>query len=256
MRTHTLLGLVAAGALLLCTRDVSAQDVSMAMALATGVGVEDLQRRVDAVERKAIANETFSAADKAFLRDLYSTMAAGAKGSVLLAQSGRLMDRYLDGSGQPLELDPAIFRDNARVRQQLNRLTTRITSGKKGPHRSPRFYMPDPSKLDSVTGLYWGTVEGSLRVRADGTKVAHFRAEVPWEWPSYESLKKRYGTPHAETFLLPNLRSLADPSRALRVENGLGEYLVRLGLAKPFLSWAEWDEPLAPAAAAPDTDDL
>jgi hypothetical protein len=29
---------------------------------------------------------------------------------------------------------------------------------------------------------------------------------------------------------------------ALFVDNGLGEYLVQLGLAKPFVAYAEWDE--------------
>jgi hypothetical protein len=106
-----------------------------------------------------------------------------------------------------------------------------------------------------VTGLYWGTVEARPRTLADGTRVVHFRAEVPWEWPSYESLRKKYGTPHAETFLLPNLRSLASgPAYALHIENGLGEYLVRLGLAKPFVAWAEWDEPLGAKPASRDDD--
>ncbi|HEY8074268.1 MAG TPA: hypothetical protein VIF62_09165 [Labilithrix sp.] len=226
------------------TAGAAADETSIAITLATGADIARLQRRVDGLERKAIANAAFSADDKAFLRDLYGAMASGASHSVVFAQSGRLMDRYLDGSGKPLELDAAIFRDNARVRQKLDVLVA--LSAKDGAtHRSSRFYMPDPSKLDSVTGLYWGTVETSIRVGKDGTKVAHCRAEVPWEWPSYESLQRKYGTPHAETFVLPNLGSLAGGA-PLRIENGLGEYLVRLGLAKPFLAWAEWDEPLKP----------
>jgi hypothetical protein len=224
--------------------DVSAQEASIAVTLATGAGIQPLQRRVRGLEDKAIANASFSADDKAFLHDLYAAMALGAKHSVVLAQSGRMMERYLDRSGAPLELDPAIFSRNTRVRREMDRLKRRMSAAPGVVQRSPRFYMPDPSTLDSVTGLYWGTVQGSLRTRPDGARVFHFRAEVPWEWPSYESLRARYGTPHAETFVLPNLRSLAGgPAYALHIENGLGEYIVRLGLAKPFVAWAEWDEP-------------
>jgi hypothetical protein len=226
---------------------LSPQRAAIIMTLASGTNIEELQLRVEAMENKAIANESFSAADKEFLRDLYSAMAFGAKKLGTFAQSGRMMDRYLECSGTPLELEPSIFSKNARVRAQVRVLAEKMSAKNAAPsrvYRSPRFYMPDPSTPDSVMGLYWGTVEGSIRVNADGSHVFHYRAEVPWEWPSYESLRKKYGTPHAETFPLPNLRSvIGGPRYALHIENGLGEYLVRLGLAKPFVAWGEWDEP-------------
>lgn len=229
--------------------DISAQEMSIAFTLATGANITAVQHRVTSLEAKAIADNRFSDDDKAFLHDLYAAMAIGAKSTVVFRQSGRMMDRYLEGSGAPLELDATIFSKNARVRQQMSLLAKTMSAASSAAdrarrHRSPRFYMPDPSTLDSVTGLYWGTVEGTVRARADGTKVFHWRAEVPWEWPSYESLRKRYGTPHAETFVLPNPRSIALGTRyALHIENGLGEHLVRLGIAKPFVAWAEWEEP-------------
>lgn len=241
-------GLVAALASLAVASDVSAQEMSLAFTLATGANIEAVQRRVTALETKAIASAPFAEDDKAFLRDLYTAMALGAKSTVVFRESGRMMDRYLDRSGAPLELGAPIFSENARVRHQMRLLEKQMTAASSAkdrarPRRSPRFYMPDQSKLDSVTGLYWGTVEGTVRARADGTKVFHWRAEVPWEWPSYESLRKRHGTPHAETFDLPNARSLVEgPRYALHIENGLGEYLVRLGIAKSFVAWAEWDE--------------
>lgn len=225
--------------------DVTMQEASIAATLATGANIEPLQQRVDAMEKKAIAKAPFTADDKRFLHDLYAAMALGAKHSVVLRQSGRMMERYLDGTGKDLELEPAIFTKNAKVRAQTKKLAVQMAKAAPGRiHRSPRFYMPDPSSPDSVAGLYWGTVEGSVHANADGTRVFHYRAEVPWEWPSYDSLRKRYGTPHAETFVIPNARVLVGgPRFALHIENGLGEYLVHLGLAKPFLAWAEWDEP-------------
>ena len=235
------LALAVSLAVLPALADVTSQEAAIALTLATGAGIEPLQRQVTSIENKAIANGQFSEYEKVFLRDLYGAMAAGAKTSVVLGQSGRLMDRYLDKTGEPLELDARIFSGNARVRREIERLPR--DPGR--VHRSPRFYMPNASSLDSITGLYWGTVEGTVRANADGQTVFHVRAEVPWQWPSYESLQTRYGTPHAETFVLPNLRSAVSGDRyGLHIENGLGEYLVRLGLAKPFLAWAEWDEPL------------
>ena len=233
------------GATLVLGSDVTAQEASLAATLATGANIESVQRRVDELERKAIANAPFTADDKRFLRDLYAAMALGAKRSVVLRESGRMMERYLEATGADLELDPTIFSKNAKVRAQMHQLAAKLSTAPAGHvQRSPRFYMPDSSSLDSVTGLYWGTVQATLRVDANGAHLIHYRAEVPWEWPSYESLRKRYGTPHAETFLVPNLRTLVGgPRYALHIENGLGEYLVRLGLAKPFVAWAEWDEP-------------
>ena len=89
-------------------------EASIALTLATGANIEELQRRVDAMEKKAIANEHFSAADKQFLHDLYAAMALGAKKTIVFQQSGRMMDRYLEGSGKPLELEPSIFSKKTR----------------------------------------------------------------------------------------------------------------------------------------------
>lgn len=53
--------------------------------------------------------------------------------------------------------------------------------------------------------------------------------------------------------VLPNPISLvAGKEHALAVDNGLGEYLTRLGLAKTFVASATWREaPYAPAGNAP-----
>ena len=71
---------------------------------------------------------------------------------------------------------------------------------------------------------------------------ADYRLE-PEIWPSYASLKQKYGDYHAESFPLPNLKSIVFGRQyALFVDNGLGEHLSRVGLAKPFLAFAEWEE--------------
>jgi hypothetical protein len=70
-----------------------------------------------------------------------------------------------------------------------------------------------------------------------------WRAEVPWEWPSYASLNEKYNDPHAESFPIPNASCLFfGIEGAITIDNGLGEYITRLDLAKPFLAYAVWPE--------------
>jgi hypothetical protein len=220
------------------------QRLGLAFTLATGVGTSSLQDKIDALESKAVRREPFSAEDRELLSDFYRTLATGAKLSVLVAQTGHLMDHYLDGSGKDFELGADIYRDNAKVQRQLGVLRQRLGKSCKAVHlESPTFYMPDTSKIDSVFGLYHGRVFIQQEPGLAGACVRHVRAEVPWFWPSYASLRDKYGSAHAESFPLPNAQSLLFGQKlALYVDNGLGQYLVELGLAKPFLAYAEWDE--------------
>jgi hypothetical protein len=217
----------------------------MAFTLATGIGTPTLQKRIDDLEDKAIRRQSFSDDDKEFLEDLYRTMATGGKLTIVVGQTGRLMDHYLDGSGEDYELEPRIFTENVRVQRQMKALRRRVNLERCWPQktvRSPRFYMPHRSSIDSVFGLYHGTLELTLERRGDRC-VEKWRGEVPWQWPSYKSLKRKRGRYHAESFPMPNAYSLvAGQKHALRIDNGLGEYLVQLDLAKPFVAYAEWEE--------------
>ena len=77
----------------------------LALTLASGLGIDDVQARVDALEEKAIKGKGFTEADKAFLRDLYTCFAKGAKLTLILRQSGQLMDHYLSRTGEPLRIE-------------------------------------------------------------------------------------------------------------------------------------------------------
>jgi hypothetical protein len=102
--------------------------------------------------------------------------------------------------------------------------------------------MPHRSNLDSVFGLYHGKLHVTQQKRADACSL-RWRAEVPWVWPSYASLRKKYGTPHGESFPIPNLKSLLfGREHSLFVDNGLGYHLEEVGLAKSFLAFSEWSE--------------
>lgn len=101
--------------------------------------------------------------------------------------------------------------------------------------------MPDESNTDSVFGLYHGELYLRVTRDAEGKCNFHYRAEVPWIWPSYASLEEKYGNPHAESFPLPNLTSLFfGGAHALFVDNGLGQYLEELSLARRFLAFRRW----------------
>jgi hypothetical protein len=220
--------------------------LGIAFTLGTGIGVEALQARIDELEAKAIRRTPLLEGDRAFLVDFYSTLATGGKLSLIARQTGKMMDHYLSRAGTPYELEPEIFAKNRRVQSQAELLRKRATRSKCGSgerFKSPTFYMPDRSQWDSVFGLYHGTLELTKHLEPDGGCRLHFRAEVPWIWPSYASLTKKYGSPHAESFPLPNVRSLVlGHDHGLYVDNGLGHYLEEVGIARSFLAFAEWSE--------------
>ena len=215
----------------------------IAMRLATGIDIGTLQGQIDSLEALAINKRPFSADQKAFLREFYTTLGKGARLTLVLGESGRLMDHYLNGAGEDFEIDDSIFRGNAKVQAQMATLRERLQSGQGPTLTSPTFHMPDSSNWDSVFGLYYGTLSVTEIKAPDGGTSLAWRAEVPWTWPSYESLKKKYGNYHAENFPLPNPISLvAGQEHALKVDNGLGEYLTHLELAKSFVAFATWRE--------------
>lgn len=220
-----------------------------ALAVGTGIGRDALQARVDAVEEKAVRGEPFSADDRAFLVDLYRTIATGGRVVVFARRSGRLLHHYLDGSGADLRLDPGIFTGNAKVRRRMAALRAAAAAA---PVDEPvalssgTFYMPDASQADSVYGLYDGTLRVERVAAPGGARVLRWRAEVPWTWPSYAEIELEHGDPHAECFPLPSVASAWLGGEPLRIDNGLGERLAQEGLARPFLAYAEWDEPLEP----------
>lgn len=219
----------------------------LALTLASGIGIDELQAQVDALEQKAIDGQPFTEADRAFLRDLYTCFAKGAKLTYVLRQSSQLMDHYLSRTGEPLEIRPRIFFGSGAVREQMDRLRRRVMEdwadgSLAEEYSSGTFHMGQPEFFDASAGLYYGSLRVRPRVVGDRL-LLRWRAELPWQWPSYPSLCDKYGDYHALCFPLPNARSLLQgPRYSLWIDDGLGEYLAQVGLAKPFLAWSEWDE--------------
>jgi hypothetical protein len=225
----------------------------MAISLASGLGLHGIQARVNGLEAKAIKDAAFTPQDKRFLHDLYACFAKGGRLTIILRQTGGMMAHYLSANGTPYKTGARIFLKNKKVRARMADLKDKMltdirnTRPLKDEYASPTFYMPDPSCLDSLFGLYYGRLILRREVRPDGRVQFHWRAEVPWEWPSYESQTTESKNPHAKTSRIPDILAfLGNHNSGLLIDDGLGEYLVRLGLAKPFLLFSEWTEILNP----------
>lgn len=198
------------------------------------------------MEANAIAKGDFDDGEVAFLRDFYTTLYKGAGLLVVLSESSKMMEPYLERSGEPLLVAPSIFHTNRKVIHEMGKVEKEMASSPilHPSCRSPIFYMPDPSNVDSVFGLYYGHIEAKP-LRKDGRIEVRWRAEVPWEWPSYDFLKQKHGDYHAESFPTPNITFFALGGKgAVYVDNGLGEYISRLGIAKPFNVYSEWTSTL------------
>ncbi|MGJ8640442.1 MAG: hypothetical protein ACSHYA_13730 [Opitutaceae bacterium] len=219
-------------------------ELPIALTLATGIQRGNLQASIDRCEAKAINGEAFNDEEIQFLNDLYTCLYKGARLTIVLPEVSKLMEHYLSKSGESLEVSASLFNTNDRILAQMQQMKTEIRAAKtvQQTYRSETFYMPDFSNIDSVFGLYYGSLIAEPKQIGDGIQI-HWRAEVPWEWPSYESLKEKHGDYHAESFPIPNVSCLfIGIHGAIFIDNGLGEYLTRLNIAKSFIAYAEWTE--------------
>jgi hypothetical protein len=221
-------------------------ELPIALTLASGIQGVALQDRIDACEEKAIAGNTLTDDETEFLSDLYTCLYKGARLTFVLPEVSKMMEHYLAKSGEPLKIDASIFNTNDKVTERMEAIKAEIRASTqlRPSYRSEEFYMPDFSNIDSVFGLYYGHITAKP-IRSGDTIQIQWRAEVPWEWPSYASLAEKHGDPHAESFPIPNASCLfLGINGAITIDNGLGEYLTQPGLAKSFIAYAEWVEKL------------
>lgn len=102
------------------------QRLGIAFTIATGVGRDALQERIDALEEKAIRGVKPSGEEREFLLDFYASLATGGKLSIVARQTGGMMDHYLEGSGAAYPLDPVIFTQNHKVQHQAEALRSHV----------------------------------------------------------------------------------------------------------------------------------
>lgn len=219
----------------------------LALTMATGWNVGGLQQRVDTLEARAIAGDEFSEDDLRFLTDLYRCGVKIGELTGVAPTTAVLVDHWLDGRGADVRIDAELVRNSRPVRREMRKLREHIAWEAERFTQLPEryesftFYMGDPSTLDGVASLYFGKLIVRPTTGADGEVAYSWRAEIPWTWPTYDELFEKHAHYHAQNFALPNLSSvLLDRGRALRIDDGLGGHLQELGLARPFLVYAEW----------------
>lgn len=229
------------------------QQTPIALTYTIGWNVENTQARIDRLEELAIHQQPFTEEDKTFLYDLYTAGAKGGRITCVVPNASRLISRYLDCSGDDLEISSSLVVNSAPVKAKIKEMRFQIAwavaQGRELPaqYESETFYMGDPANLDAAASLYFGKLTAKPYVNERGESRLAWRVDIPWVWPTYDELFEQYGDHHAQNFALPNLRSiLFGPEYMLRVDDGLGGHLPTLGLAKPFLAYAEWDEPWEP----------
>jgi hypothetical protein len=238
--------LVAVGASSLALMAVFPGPRSMlAFTLLTGIGRDQLQTIINDLENDAIQNKEPTMYQREFLKHFYLTLAEGGKLSGFARQSGELMSHYLNRSGFDFKLNSSIFTNNSNVMLQAHLIKGEISVAQctnSQVFKSEVFYMPHSSSPDSIFGLYYGTLQARTHREGSDCEI-HWKAEVPWIWPSYADIKKKTGTPHGESFPLPSFRSvLLGINHSLYVDNGLGRYIEDHGLAKRFIAYGEWIE--------------
>ena len=221
----------------------SIPQLRMAAIIGTGIGTSSIQSRVNRLHRLGKAGN-LNEVELIWMRDLYFTLAVGAKLSLILPASSKLMFHYLDGTGEPLQLKPKVFRHSDRVIAMKAKLNRSLCEGN-NPVSSVRFDMGGRTPFDSSFALYFGILSAE---RAEG-KVT-YTVDMPWKWPTYQDIKQRYGSYEREIFPIPNAASILnnvfkiDFAKPLYLPNALGGELERFGLAKGFKVTSGWSENL------------
>ena len=225
------------------------EPLRIAFTVGTGIGMPSLQEKIFLLKKKAISNQLTNE-DKTYLRSFYRTLAVGASGLIILPESSRLMHRYLDGSGEQTSINPSLFIESIRVKKEMSKIRKALESDCKDGNSltSKRFEMGHGKPWDAHLTLYFGTIMGTLK---EG-KI-NWEVNMPYKWPTFESLLATYGTYNKEEFPIPNMLSLISnylPSsantlglgRPLYLPNGLGGELEKQGLAKSFHTKTKWRE--------------
>jgi hypothetical protein len=145
---------------------------------------------------------------------------------------------YFPGRHSLLALTLATGVGVGRLQSQVDALEEKAIRGAAFDETEKRFLE------DLYTCLYKGTrLTFVLRQSAALMIALEWHADMPWKWPSYPELKAQYGDDHALSFPLPNARSLwQGRQHSLKLDDGLGEYLVQIGLAKAFMVRSWWIE--------------
>jgi hypothetical protein len=200
-------------------------------------GSHKLQKDIDLMEEKAINHLHFTKEDKNFLKLFYNSLTFGGYFQSKTRSASKLMKRYLSCSGKDYKIKPNIFLKNVKVQKKMEKMLDDFfidyAEGKhKSLYESKTFSMQDESSPASEYALYKGKIKLIIKKKTTKKIVVVWRFENPWCWSTYEEIFRKYNNYHAESFPIC-------VKKCIYVDNGLGGHLVQLGLAKPFLVFAE-----------------
>jgi hypothetical protein len=203
-----------------------------------------IQDRVDALEQKAIKKEEFTADDKAFLSDLYSSLVFG--GRVLgHREAADMLARYLEATGEPLRIDQGVYLENRKVQAAVAKLKARmaadLAAGRpRESYASPpiTFSVKENPRLFYFSNVF--VLRASPAAPEGGRRRVLFRVELEARFISYDEEKTRFGryAVHRTPF---NTNARGE---TFTIDDGLSQYLTVLGLAKEFVYFSEWTDAL------------
>jgi hypothetical protein len=249
--------------------DLAWRKVGLGYELAIG-DVDEIQKEVDRLTKKARNNEAFTESEKAFLEDLYEWIALGGRGKGLW-EAGKLLNHYLHGDGETLEIDSGIYENSVIVQYAMAELKKVIAAdiSKTGKIRNNGVIWSthvlkeknfgDPkakgqilaggvllaeqsnSRLKNANNRF--VLRSSSKAETGASKTQPkittiWRIEDTWDYNSFAEQKnqKRNDVTH-----LP-LRG----GKVLKLPDGLSWYLTELKIAKEFTFYSEWEETWSP----------
>ena len=216
--------------------------IFLSFQIGTGIGLSNIQDKVDRLEYKAIQNKPFTNKEKEWLRVFYRTFAYGGQLIIILPEASRLLHHYLDGMGEETTIDRDVLFSSYRFKNQFFKIKKKLTKNCVLDNRfiSPRFDMGHGGFNDQAIALYYGTISGRIIKKNKKTISIEWIVDMPWKWPNYNEIGKIAGRDTKETYRLPNLLSFLGLGPPLLLDNELAGELEDFGLAKGFDVFTSW----------------
>lgn len=221
----------------------------MAFQIGSGLFNSSLQSEITRIEEKVKNKESLNEAEKQYLIDLYTCFWRGARLTYIYRQTAHLMEHYLSGKGEDLEIEPRIFIGSIKVKNKMVQMRYKLQldlekkSNLLKEYSSETFYMGDSNFPDSHTGLYTGKLSATILEQSDNKVKIEWKFDHPWKWPSFSYIEEEFGDISSHDFPIPNMMSLIfGEKHALWINDGLGAHLEKIGLAKSFHVTSNWNE--------------
>lgn len=227
--------------------------------------VEEIQAQVDRLTEKARRKDVFEAKEKDFLVALYSWIAWGGLAK-WLPEASQLLRHYLSCKGYPIEIDSYVYRSSVIVKYAMQEMKKGIQADidKSGIIRNggelQSIGMVKETKRSEAEQKEFGKIfdngmlmaeqknqrlkntDNRFLLRATSTLVSQdplkinikWRVESTWDYEPFEKQKEEGKNYFTDLPLLNNSK--------LRLHDGLSHYLEKLGLAKSFHHFANWEE--------------